>query len=433
MNSYYKLAIVLAVFALCFDLRGQSPTVLERLIEENPVFNQAYSGFCLYDPIAGEYLYEYRADHRFTPASNVKLLTFLLVQEILDTNRVPALWFKDFGHRIDAWATGLPIEMVSEIPFAEAEGKEITIHDAGEVSRYGPGWSYDDYNYGYVYERSCLPAFQNRLQISLDTIGHLQFKPALLTDSVSFTDAADGPLISRQENSNRFVLDTTRKFPIDFERNIALHLDRITQLALWRSAWQDDLQLGRQALPAPSPGLNLLRTHLPDSILIHTLQESDNFWAEQLLLLCAAERQSNLDTESLLHYATDSLWADWENPTEMQWVDGSGLSRYNQLSPRHLVWVLDRLQMLMGMDSLKGYLPANGISGTLESRFRNARPPYIWAKTGSLKNVLALSGVVKTKSGRQLLFSFLHNHTQKSNTTYFREMEKVLEYLYDRY
>ena len=203
MNSYYKLAIVLAVFALCFDLRGQSPTVLERLIEENPVFNQAYSGFCLYDPIAGEYLYEYRADHRFTPASNVKLLTFLLVQEILDTNRVPALWFKDFGHRIDAWATGLPIEMVSEIPFAEAEGKEITIHDAGEVSRYGPGWSYDDYNYGYVYERSCLPAFQNRLQISLDTIGHLQFKPALLTDSVSFTDAADGPLISRQENSNR--------------------------------------------------------------------------------------------------------------------------------------------------------------------------------------------------------------------------------------
>ncbi|MEM6394703.1 MAG: D-alanyl-D-alanine carboxypeptidase [Bacteroidota bacterium] len=414
-------------------LHAQTDEILDRLVAQNPVFEQGYSGFCLYDPVGKEFLYEYRADQRFTPASNIKLLTFLLVEELLDMDRVPALWFKDFGSRVEVWGTGLPLEMVTKIPFPEAKGKPMIIHQAPSLARYGPGWSYDDYEYGYVFERSSLPAYGNRLSISVDSIGALVYEPGFLADSVQLIGEEEGPLISREEWTNHFELDTTSGFTSDFELGVSLRLDDATVRALYKSAWHSDIELGQQPIPVSNSALPLLRAALPDSILTHTLQESDNFWAEQLLLLCASERQSNLDVETLLEYATDTLWADWQTPIEMDWVDGSGLSRYNQLSPRHLIRVLERLQEKLGLDDLKSYLPANGISGTLEDRFITGRPPYIWAKTGSLRHVLALSGIVKTKSGRHLLFSFMHNNRQVGSRIYYREMEKVFTYLYNKY
>ncbi|MEO0787282.1 MAG: D-alanyl-D-alanine carboxypeptidase [Bacteroidota bacterium] len=428
-----NLILLLVQFLTVSALHAQADEVLDRLVIQNPIFEQGYTGFCLYDPLAEEYLYEYRTDHRFTPASNIKLLTFLLYQELFETDQVPALWFKDYGNRVELWGTGLPLELVAQIPFPEAEGKEILIHHPHKLDRYGSGWSYDDYNYGYVYERTSLPAFQNRLRISLDATGQLAYQPAFLKDSVIACHREEGPRLLREEAENRFKLDTSRGIPVDFEREISLRLDTHILRAMWEDIMDQRITVGNLEVPRQSPGLNMLRYPFPDSLWRHCLQESDNFWAEQLLLMCAAEQQEDLDVDALLAYAVDTLWASWSDPVQMEWVDGSGLSRYNQLSPRHMVQVLNRIQALVGMDELKSFLPANGISGTLESRFVNGRPPYIWAKTGSLRHVLALSGLIQTRSGRMLIFSFLHNHTQARSRIYYREMEKVFEYLYHRY
>jgi len=55
-------------------------------------------------------------------------------------------------------------------------------------------------------------------------------------------------------------------------------------------------------------------------------------------------------------------------------------------------------------------LPIAGVDGTLEKRFRRSKVEgRVFAKTGYLNNVRALSGYVFAKSGEVLVFSILSN------------------------
>ncbi|MEM7572677.1 MAG: D-alanyl-D-alanine carboxypeptidase [Bacteroidota bacterium] len=430
---------------------------LQRLIANNPVFQQGYSGFSLYDPEREEFIYDYRADQRFTPASNVKLLTYYLCTQLLE-HEVPALWYEDYGNRLELWGTGYPsweyldlVEEPDDSPFGlrgqlvkpgnenpltnwlYQQGWSVVLHQPTDLpGRYGAGWSYDDWNDGYVYERSSLPLYGNRLKITTDSIGGLVVEPARLADRIALVDRPTGPRLIREEASNYFSLDTSRQLPLDFERSIALRMTpEITEELLIEQIGQP-VCIGNRSLPPRSRSLNLVRLPLPDTLFQIMLQQSDNYLAEQLLLLSASSRYDRPDVEAVLSYARDTLLAEIAEP-EIQWVDGSGLSRYNQLSPRQLVRVLDLSRQAVGWEKLISLLPANGESGTLERRFVNRRAPFIWAKTGSLRNVIALSGLLRTRSGHQLIFSFLHNHTQEGSSTYYREMEKVFELLYFNY
>ena len=92
--------------------------------------------------------------------------------------------------------------------------------------------------------------------------------------------------------------------------------------------------------------------------------------------------------------------------------DGSGLSRYDYVTPEALVTILthvDRDPRLRG--PFEAALPIAGRDGGLSNRMKgtpaegNAR-----AKTGSMSNVRALSGYVKTADGEPLVFSIIANN-----------------------
>ena len=443
---------------------------LHRLVANNPVFQQGYSGFCLYDPEGEDFIYDFRGDQRFTPASNVKLLTYYLTTQLLN-RRVPALWYESYDSRYELWGTGYPsweylgIEQDSDGPtsppwwhdmqpnlrfvtdntdwacradnpvtdWLRQQDQAVVLHLEEEMpARYGAGWSYDDWNDGYVYERSSLPLFANRLTVSVDSAGELKVEPACLTDRVVLVNRPDGPRLLRRESENVFSLDTSRQIPPDYERSIALRITPELIEELLSEQIDQSVRIGDRSLPVGSPGLNLLRFPLPDTLFQVMLQQSDNYLAEQFLLLAASSRYGRPAVREILSYARDTLLEELSEPA-IQWVDGSGLSRYNQISPRQLVRVLDLTRQAVGWERLLRLLPANGESGTLERRFVNGRAPYIWAKTGSLRNVMALSGILQVRSGKYLLFSFLHNHTQEGSATYYREMEKVFELLYETY
>jgi len=77
---------------------------------------------------------------------------------------------------------------------------------------------------------------------------------------------------------------------------------------------------------------------------------------------------------------------------------------------------------------LLSLLPAGGVSGTLKNRFDDQDQPWLWAKTGSLSGVVCLSGMLVTRRGKWLAFSFMHNNYVGSSRAYYQEMEKTLNW-----
>ena len=162
------------------------------------------------------------------------------------------------------------------------------------------------------------------------------------------------------------------------------------------------------------------------------MQESDNFIGEQLLLSCSAKLfNGQLSSEQTIAYALDSLLADLPDP--IRWVDGSGLSRYNLFTPRSIIALLHKLYQEYPQDWLFSMLPNGGKSGTISGWYGGKDAPYVFAKTGTLSNKHCLSGYIKTNSGKVLLFSFMHNNYIGSSTPVKREMQQVLEWIWENY
>lgn len=91
-------------------------------------------------------------------------------------------------------------------------------------------------------------------------------------------------------------------------------------------------------------------------------------------------------------------------------VDGSGLSRYNLMTPRQLTQLLAYQSRMPWMGAYQASLPVAGKDGTLKSRMIGSRAEgRFMAKTGTMSGVSALSGYVTDGKERKAIVSILMN------------------------
>lgn len=424
-------------------LGSKASQQLQQLVEFNEVFAKAHTGFVLYDMDYQLHLYGYNADRNFVPASNAKLLTFYIANRLLG-HRTPALIYQEFEDRYELWGTGYPMTLhpafgaYDELyPWLARRTKPLVINfpiGPDAVPRYGAGWSWDDYNDAYVYEQSAFPLYGNRLFLSLsptDSLGRqtLLGSPPSVAGSLRREDD-QAVTIRRTEFGNEFTVGPDFYGYDSFPLARPLHLSPgflTNELA----AALPQIRIHSGSSPHPESGqYNVLETSLPDTLFRRLLQDSDNFLAEQLLLQAATRRYGRPDKELMIDFARDTLL-----PTlginDIRMADGSGLSRYNLLSPRHLTRIILALDQEVGRDRLLSLLPAGGVSGTLKNRFNQQAQPWLWAKTGSLSGVVCLTGMLKTKRGKWMAFSFMNNNYVGSSSAYYQEMEKTLSWVYE--
>jgi D-alanyl-D-alanine carboxypeptidase/D-alanyl-D-alanine-endopeptidase (penicillin-binding protein 4) len=152
---------------------------------------------------------------------------------------------------------------------------------------------------------------------------------------------------------------------------------------------------------------------------------SDNFFAEQTLLMAAQEKLGQMNEYAIIDTLLKTHLANL--PQKPTWADGSGLSRYNLFSPQDFVHLLLQMKKEFGMPRLQNILPTGG-KGTLANYYLQDSG-YIFAKTGTLSGVVCLSGYMITPKNRLLIFSVLTNNFKGRATAVRRAVEKFLHEL----
>ena len=137
---------------------------------------------------------------------------------------------------------------------------------------------------------------------------------------------------------------------------------------------------------------------------------SRNLYAETLLrsLSPAGEPAT---TDAGLKVLTETL-RTWGVSTDYYLArDGSGLSRYDYLTPDALIGALTYMWLRPDLvDHFRASLPVAGQSGSLANRLKGTPgEARVWAKTGSMSQVRSLAGYVMTAEGEPLVFAFMVN------------------------
>ncbi|MCH7529341.1 MAG: D-alanyl-D-alanine carboxypeptidase, partial [Candidatus Marinimicrobia bacterium] len=149
--------------------------------------------------------------------------------------------------------------------------------------------------------------------------------------------------------------------------------------------------------------------------------------AETLLrILGVGPEDGGSDREGLRR--ARQVWAEMGVDTNnIVLTDGSGLSRYNKISPRGTVALLTAMQ---GDTSFFRSLPIAGVDGTLEETFVGSLAEgRVFAKTGSLWGVRALSGYLINTKGDRVVFSILINDFLTPVSRVNARIERILELL----
>ncbi len=114
------------------------------------------------------------------------------------------------------------------------------------------------------------------------------------------------------------------------------------------------------------------------------------------------------------------------------YADGSGLTRYNFVSPDQLVTILSKMYNGQYKNIWIDLFPVAGVDGTLRNRMKGTSAEgNVKAKTGTISNVRGLSGYVTTGDGEELVFSFLVNGHLLTSRDTEKITDSVLEMIAD--
>ncbi|MFK7810688.1 MAG: D-alanyl-D-alanine carboxypeptidase/D-alanyl-D-alanine-endopeptidase [Saprospiraceae bacterium] len=419
--------------------KSNSTKPLSKLIDESIILNGT-TGFVVADIKTNEFLFEKSADTYFTPASNTKILTLYTALNVFGDS-MPTLRFSHSNSQVIIQGTGHPSFLNPDFPterddvfsFLKEQKEPITFCDCNfQEEKYGSGWSWDDYYYSFQSEKSSLPVYGNVATF----IKKKKDKPAKIhpkyfenqTTSVidSFTERTS---ISRSWDSNQFTINqkpnntfTKRKRPF--------RADAITIAQLLSDTLTKNIQTCNNRCTKQS--FNEFYSNISaKDIYKEMMLNSNNFVAEQLLLLCANQLFDTLTITRSIDWAQDSLFYFLKQ--QPKWVDGSGLSRYNMMTPKSMVQVLQQLYKKMEPAQAFELFPAGGKTGTLENWFTDYKQPFVFAKTGSMRHIFCLSGYLTTESGKTLAFSFMQNNYVGSTKNLKKEIEKILQHIHETF
>lgn len=483
-------AVLLLLLAGPTAAQPAPPASLSTLIDTTLArddFTGSIWGVVIVDLESGETLYERHPHTLFTPASNTKLFTTAAALEqlgpayryrtrvyadgvvrdsVLEGNLVvrgagdPTIG----GHTQEddptavfrAWADSLRTAGINRIT-----GHIIGDDNIFDDTRLGYGWSWDDTPYYYAPELGGLAFNENTVDLTIEPRlvglpGHVRWQP-LNTDYVTVVNETVTMAAHKEEDEayerplgqNTLYLRT--KLPQGRTEEESLTVSNPTRYfvhVLRQVLVQQGIAVGGAPLDVDelervpdyaAPSMRPVASYdsPPLSEIARELnRESNNLYAEQLLRTLGVEQPvDSVDAEpGSAEMGIEAAMRTYVNAridtSRIQFVDGSGLSRHNLVTPRAIVRLLQHMWTHPSeavSSAFYASLPVGGRNGTLEYRFRGRARAQgrVRAKTGTLSHASSLSGIVRTADGTPLAFSVLCNH-HLTDTDFVRAAQDII-------
>ncbi len=423
MKKILLLVLIIIGFLSCKSSKIKSLNKDLNSIINSSFYDNQFTGVFIYNPETKDTLYKLNSEKYFTPASNTKIFTLYAALKTLPDS-IPALKYNIVNDTLFIEGTGDPtflhpyfndsttLKLVSNY-------KKVGLYlNNFDDEHFAPGWAWEDYDTYFSPERSGFPMYGNVVEVS--NKNNLKVTPSYLKGNVSIDLTSQK---RRVYNDNVFYYNRTKD---------TLEIPMVIDSTLIKNLW-NDIAPNKVSLVnrIPKKDKRVLYSIPSDSLYKRMMVISDNFLAEQMLMLTSSALSDTLNSaKARKHILSNHLKKMKHQP---RWVDGSGLSRYNLFTPESLVYVLNEMYEEVPRERLFNLFPVGGVSVTLDNWYGNESKPYVYAKSGTLGNNYSLSGYLITKSGKTLVFSFLNNHYRIRTSDVRKNLQRALETIRDNY
>ena len=315
-----------------------------------------------------------------TPASNLKILSVL--GSIYAGDTIPVIKYNFSNDTLRISPTGYPLLSHPKYQNKELE-KFVNSFNHIEYNlsntdliKYGPAWAWDDLSYYFQAERSSMPIFGNVVQIIKKENGDLILTPNNFKINLDYNQKEK---INRALDENIFTVNPSLIKLGDTIYHPFISSNKVI-VDLLRSSLKTSVSLSNNKLV----NYQVLNSDNVDEIYSIILKKSDNLISESL----AANISFRINDTISVNKGLDIIENSFEKSTsnQMELFDGSGLSRYNLITPEALVTSLERIYLSIGLERVKRIFPNNFIIEDNED--------FVWGKSGTLKNNYNYLGLI---------------------------------------
>ena len=389
----------LILFLICFNLYPQiSSKKIDRWVSKNENLNGSVVSIAIKELKKNKKTYGININTYMTPASNVKILTVL--GSIYFGDSIPILKYKvsRSNDTLRISPTGYPLTAHPKYIDKDLEKfikpySYILYHKPKiELSKYGPAWAWDDFNYYFQAERSEMPIYGNVIQVVKKSNEEIETIPDNFKINIDFKQKEK---IYREEIHNNFFINPSL-MKIGDTIYSPFIVSRKNTISLFKNFLNTSVKFDEQELS----DYNSLNSSQVDEIYSAILKDSDNLISESLVANISLRLNDTISVDKGIQLIQNRFNDNISN--QIQLFDGSGLSRYNLITPNALISSLENIYQLIGLERIKNIFPKNYIL--------KEREDFVWGKTGTLRNNHNYSGYIISDKGRIYVFSIMINH-----------------------
>ncbi len=431
------LIILLLIFRLSFandDIRFY----LNKIVEDLTKGEDAKIAISVQSLNKDKVYFQYKSNDPFIPASNQKIITTISAL----INLTPEYKFKTLVATDGSIKDGILngnlyligggdptfsdndlediVKNLKQLGIKKIKGNIVGDNSFFSEEGVGQGWPEKDLNYCFTAPFSGLSINENCLRLNIEADKkriYISINPRSkyykIINNLKISSKKNEVFLKVNGNIiivNGYIKPYTKKeFSLPLE-----HPSLFTTSVFYNTLPRNGIEISGNYIVSKAPkNIKVLYLHQSEplrEIIKKTNKDSDNFYAEQVFRTLGKEILNEGSTSASSKVVLETLKKIGIDVENIKIYDGSGLSKYNQLTAESLVKLLTYTYKTPYFYDVYDSLAISGKDGTLKRRLNDELlRGKVVAKTGFIKGVKNLTGFVTTINGDVFVFSILTN------------------------